>query len=61
MPVIVEPEDWDAWLDTDNVAVLPALVEKLKAGRSDAEIQSWPVTPKMNTPRFESPECVKPI
>jgi len=59
MAVIVTPEDWDAWLDPKNTEVLAKL--QAKQHSAGHQLQYWPVTPKMNSPKFESEECVLPV
>lgn len=59
MPVILPPGDWKLWLDLDPakadlcLALLrPAPVEDLLA---------YPVTPRVNRPEFDRPECAEPV
>ena len=59
MPVILDQEDFDLWLDptvTDPLRVLPLLrpypADKMKA---------YPVSSVVNSPRHESEECVHPL
>jgi putative SOS response-associated peptidase YedK len=59
MPVIVDPADYDAWLDPDRQdpqAVLPIL-KQFPADRMHAVA----VSTLVNSPRNESPQCVVPI
>lgn len=58
MPVILHPEDYDAWLDPkiqDPTAVLPLLkpypVE---------EMEAYPVGPYVNSPKNDGPDCIRP-
>ncbi|WP_082407869.1 SOS response-associated peptidase [Verrucomicrobium spinosum] len=61
-PVILEPEDWLHWMD-DAISPqeLARLVEKVQTGRAATEMNQWPVTPKMNTVKYEAPDAVKPL
>jgi len=58
MPVILPEEKWAEWIDPETPDQnLPALLVPF-----DAELmECWPVTPKMNTVRYESPECIVPV
>jgi putative SOS response-associated peptidase YedK len=52
MPVILA-ENWDAWLDAPRKDLLvPA---------SDADLQRWRVTEKMNASTYKEAESVEPI
>lgn len=58
MPVIIEPEDYDLWLNPEpdpeqGLHLLrPYPAEKMSA---------YPVSPVVNNPRNDVPECVQPI
>jgi len=58
MPVIVHPDDYDRWLSPESKTDdLRRLLQPF-----DAEsMREHYVTPRMNNPRFEAPECVEPI
>jgi len=59
MPVIVDPADYDRWLDPGNQdpnEVLP-LLKPFPADR----MQAVAVSTLVNSPRNESPQCVVPI
>ena len=59
MPVILDPKDYDKWLDParqDPQDVLPLLVP-FPADR----MQFVPVSTLVNSPRNESPECIVPL
>lgn len=53
MPVTVEPNDFEAWLAGD-VAAAERVIEH--AGKM--KWISRPVSPRMNRPTFDSPECI---
>jgi putative SOS response-associated peptidase YedK len=59
MPVILRPEDLDAWLDPANrdVGSLRALLGPFPA----EEMTAYPVSRYVNSPRNEGPECVSPV
>jgi putative SOS response-associated peptidase YedK len=58
MPVILRPEDEDQWLDpgADLAALKRMLVPY--AGR---ELHAYPVSPLVNSPRNDTPECLEPV
>jgi putative SOS response-associated peptidase YedK len=58
MPVILAPDQYDAWLDAkqqDGAAVLKRIVPEL-----DGELKAEPVSTYVNNPRHEGPECQEP-
>ena len=59
MPVILRPDDYDAWLDPDcqDVAKIQRLLRQYPAD----EMVAYPVSTLVNSPRNETPECVAPI
>ena len=59
MPVILEPGDYDLWLDPsvrEPERVLP-LLRQYPAKK----MESFPVSTLVNSPAHESPECLKPL
>jgi putative SOS response-associated peptidase YedK len=52
MPVILAKEGFEPWLLGKNPAVDPCL---------DAAVTVIPVSPKMNSPRYNQPDCVEPL
>ena len=57
MPVILEPADYDTWLNPGTpVPILQALLRPF-AGR----LQARPVSTYVNAPRTEGPACVEPV
>lgn len=58
MPVILRPQDFEAWLDpaqTDPEAILPLL-----RPCPDAELALHPVDPRVNDPRCDEPGLIEP-
>lgn len=56
MPVMLAPAQAEAWLKEDWQALSEAgLLEPLPAER----LESYPVTPKLNNPRFDGPACLE--
>ena len=58
MPVIVHPADYGNWLSPESKA---ADLKRLLRPFDDEPMQEHYVTPLMNNPRFEAPECIEPI
>ncbi len=58
MPVILPPEAYAAWLREDEVpaATLQALLRPYPA----ADLEGYPVHPRVNNPRYEAPDAVQP-
>ncbi len=58
MPVILEPEDYDMWLDPgDNPEQALHLLRPYPAAKMDA----YPVSTTVNSPRNDTPECIEPV
>ena len=59
MPVILRPEDYDAWLDPEcsDVSKLQPLLRQSPAD----EMVAYPVSAIVNSPRNETPQCVTPL
>jgi putative SOS response-associated peptidase YedK len=58
MPVIVKPEDYNAWMNRD---LPPDEAAKLMRPYPDGELVAEPVSTLVNSPRNDVPECVKSI
>ena len=56
MPVILEPDDWDAWLDV-TIADTDTVQALLRPYESDV-MRMDPVSTHVNNARHEGPECV---
>ena len=58
MPVILHPDDYDAWLDPlqDD----PAKLQPLLQTDEPNELQLTPVSPLVNSYKNDSPECLVP-
>jgi putative SOS response-associated peptidase YedK len=57
MPLVVERESWDRWLDpaiTDRAAIEPMLAPQSPA------LLATPVSPHVNDPRHDDPACMQP-
>jgi putative SOS response-associated peptidase YedK len=58
MPVLLTPAECDRWLDLD--APLDA-VEALLAPADADDMLAFPVSPRVNSPTHDDPECITPI
>ncbi len=59
MPVIVNADHWDLWLQTpaDEVESLQPLFEP----NAGPQLQAAPVSREVNKPAFDNPRCLEPI
>jgi putative SOS response-associated peptidase YedK len=57
MPVILDPESWDAWLDPEvkDPSFLRALLTPVPA----ETMTTWPVGTAVNNPRHDAPDCLE--
>jgi putative SOS response-associated peptidase YedK len=58
MPVILQPEDYEMWLDPDFDEREP-LTSLLKPFPADA-MQAYPVSRRVNKPSNNEPGCIEP-
>ena len=59
MPVILPPEDYKQWLDTEDQH--PDQLNKLLVPYPADEMIAFPVSKMVNSPEYDSPEIIKPI
>jgi putative SOS response-associated peptidase YedK len=59
MPVILEKEDEEYWLNPDNVEVEPLL--KLLRPFPSEKMERYPVSKEVNSSRIDSPDLIKPV
>jgi len=59
MPVILAAEHYDRWLDPDFHDT-ERLQESLRPFPASA-MACYPVSPKVNNPRFDEPQCIEPV
>jgi putative SOS response-associated peptidase YedK len=59
MPVIVDPADYDRWLDP--TIQKPELVQPLLCPYQAEKMTAYPVSPWVNSPRNNGPKCVEPL
>jgi putative SOS response-associated peptidase YedK len=59
MPVILSPEDYSLWLDSDDVP--PQALRDLMRQFDPAAMTAYEVSKMVNKPNNDSPECIVPI
>jgi putative SOS response-associated peptidase YedK len=59
MPVILEPADYDLWLQPEPTD--PHLLQSLLKPYPTEHLHCHPVSPKVNRPEFDTPECIAPL
>ncbi|KAB8319859.1 SOS response-associated peptidase [Tolypothrix campylonemoides VB511288] len=59
MPVILQPQDYDLWLDP-QVQTPEPLQQLLHPYPSEA-MMAYPVSTMVNSPKHNSPDCIKPL
>ena len=56
MPVILRPQNYSAWLnETSPQATIKAMLKPY----SDSELEAYPVSPAVNSPKYDGPELTK--
>lgn len=58
MPVILQPTDYEQWLDPDNQDT--ARLKQLLIPATGDTLTEWPVSRMLNNPRNEGPQCAEP-
>lgn len=58
MPVLLNAKYFSAWLDSDHDA---SQSQEVLAANTAAELQAWPVSRAVNSPRNDRPEIVNPV
>lgn len=59
MPVILDPLDYERWLDPTNLDT--AGLKRLLAPAPEDWLTEWPVSQKLNNPQHEGPTCAEPL
>src|SRR5262245_9289952 len=55
MPVIIDPADYDAWLDSADTTIPMALLQPYPAER----MRSYPVSQRVNSPKNDDPDVIE--
>ena len=58
MPVILKPTNYDQWLDPaiQDASILTSMLEP----HPSDEMEAFPISTRVNNPRFDSQECIEP-
>jgi putative SOS response-associated peptidase YedK len=59
MPVILDPKDFDRWLDP--AAQEPKKLEPLLVPYSGDDLAAYPISTRVNSPRNQGPQCIEPL
>lgn len=59
MPVIVAPEDYDRWLDPGELT--RGALEDVLCSAADDVLETYQVSPLVNSVKNDSPACIEPI
>jgi len=59
MPVILDPNDYERWLDPANQDTTS--LKQLLAPAPNGWLTEWTVSRQLNNPRHEGPECAEPV
>ena len=59
MPVILDPKDYDLWLDP-GIQQTELLHPLLRPYPPD-EMTAYPVSTRLNNPANDAPECIEPL
>jgi putative SOS response-associated peptidase YedK len=59
MPICLDPDQFDTWLDPQIEDI--GLLKRMLARESHLRLTLYPVTPRMNDPRFASWESIQPL
>ncbi len=52
MPVMLAKEGFEPWLSGKDPSIDPTL---------DASVQVTPVSPKVNSPKYDEPDCIEAL
>jgi putative SOS response-associated peptidase YedK len=59
MPVILQVKDYDLWLDTE--VQQKELLQPLLRAYPSEELEAYPVSRWVNSPRNDGPQCIEPL
>jgi putative SOS response-associated peptidase YedK len=59
MPVILDPRDYERWLDPENQDT--ASLKTLLAPAPEDWMTEWRVSRQLNNPRYEAAGCAMPL
>lgn len=59
MPVILEPQEYDRWLDPTFQD--PVVLQSLLRPYASDQMTSYAVSPRVNSPKYDYPGCIEPL
>lgn len=59
MPVIIKPEDYATWMDTDFTDVIK--LQSMTLPYPDRHMEAYPVSRKVNSPKYDSPDLIEKV
>lgn len=59
MPVIIRPEDYAAWIDTNLTDVTK--IQAMTQPYSERYMEAYPISRKVNSPQHDSPDLIEPV
>jgi putative SOS response-associated peptidase YedK len=59
MPVIIKPEDYATWLDTNFTDVIK--IQAMALPYPDRFMEAYPVSRKVNSPKYDSPDLIEEV
>lgn len=59
MPVIIRPEDYSAWIDTNLTDVTK--IQAMAQPYPERFMEAYPVSRKVNSPQHDSPDLIEPV
>jgi putative SOS response-associated peptidase YedK len=59
MPVIIKPEDYAAWIDTNFTDVIK--IQAMTLPYPERFMEAYPVSRKVNSPKFDSPDLLHEV
>jgi putative SOS response-associated peptidase YedK len=59
MPVIIRPEDYTAWIDTNLTDVTK--IQAMAQPYPERFMEAYPVSRKVNSPQHDSPDLIEPV
>jgi putative SOS response-associated peptidase YedK len=59
MPVIIKPEDYSTWLDTNVTDVIK--IQGMALPYPERLMEAYPVSRKVNSPKYDSPDLIEEV
>lgn len=60
MPMILSPQHYDLWLSADPLSSTDCQELQILQPYPAETMQAYPVSPQVNSPRIDRPECIQP-